>query len=278
MLHKLFEHWPGENGRRVSDTFPASSSWVDDIAHSIPRVSFPFSEPTVFFFVSDAVAFIALYFNFLGPGMSILLIPFSFDFVDALCIATVLGFLCESSHKLGRLWNARRGPGGRGSKVAATEATEKDEVGNNLATGRDVQAGIITASDTEVLPGVAERGGLATDTTLFRSDTLFRPKLLPSSASHTEIPGIAPAPTSPRGEHDLAHGKTMPKNAMLPPIEKKRKIKMPRGAPSATYARLSPGSPAKAGPVAVHWGLALAAAAQLMLSVIRDQTYDTSDD
>ncbi|CAM9779260.1 unnamed protein product, partial [Pylaiella littoralis] len=48
--------------------------------------------------------------NLLMFGMSILLVPFSFDFVDALCIAAVLGFLCEAAGKLKVLpWSAWRG-------------------------------------------------------------------------------------------------------------------------------------------------------------------------
>lgn len=48
------------------------------------------------------------------PGISILLIPLSSDFVDALCIATVLGFLSEAGTK----WLSRYGT--RDNKVSAT--------------------------------------------------------------------------------------------------------------------------------------------------------------
>lgn len=48
-------------------------------------------------------------------GVSILLIPFSFDFVDALCVATVLGFVCAVSNEF-----ISRGMFVTSSKVAAT--------------------------------------------------------------------------------------------------------------------------------------------------------------
>ena len=52
-----------------------------------------------------------MYLHF--AGVSILLIPFSFDFVDALCVATVLGFVCTVSNKI-----VLRGLFNKSSKVA----------------------------------------------------------------------------------------------------------------------------------------------------------------
>lgn len=68
----------------------------------------------------------------LSAGISILLIPFSFDFVDALCIATVLGFLSE----VGEMLVLRQGLRDRSNKVAVEENYEMkadyEETGSSL--------------------------------------------------------------------------------------------------------------------------------------------------
>ena len=238
----------------------------------------------------------------LGPlGMSILLIPLSFDFVNALCIATVLGFLCEVVDKLERLWSARRSNANKVAVTAVTavsDATGKDEI--PLASGPDAEAGEATsrAGDTST-PGVADVLGAAT------TDALLRPKFLSNSKSHSAVLQIASAPVSPTGERaePLPKGSNnnsrSPRNVVLPPIETTKTKKQHereetmthrggRGTPSSSkYVSLSspppPRSPrdqasAPVGPRVVHWGLALVAATQLVLSVVRAQTLDTSDD
>lgn len=200
-------------------------------------------------------------------GISILLIPFSFDFVDALCIATVLGFVCEFGDKLGCMWSARRGSG---IKVVVTAAAAGKEE-SHLAPDPDSEAGVGTTTTGDTSTGVV-------DQVIGTLDALLRPKFIPSCRSHTDILQIASAPTSPRWEHvSPAKGKTPPRNVVLSPIEKKSSTPR-RDISSKPVPPSSPGSPRDvlADPVVVHWGLALVAAVQLVLSVFKDQT--TSDE
>lgn len=195
-------------------------------------------------------------------GISILLIPFSFDFVDALCIATVLGFLCEFGDKLGRRWSARRGNGGTVAVAAMGDMEENHTVSGPVT--------ITTAAGETSTTAAANREFGTTD-------ALLRPKFLPSLRSEAEVLQIASAPASPRGERvPLTKGKTLQRNIVLPPLQIKKESTAPRSDSSPRNVRVSPKRPTDvpAGPVSIHWGLALVAAAQLVLSVIRDQTQD----
>ncbi|CAM9690672.1 unnamed protein product, partial [Hapterophycus canaliculatus] len=58
--------------------------------------------------------------NVLMFGMSILLIPFSFEFVDAVCITTMLGFVCQTMDAIVARVGARR----RGNKVVVSAGGE----------------------------------------------------------------------------------------------------------------------------------------------------------
>lgn len=200
--------------------------------------------------------------------MSILLIPFSFDFVDALCIATVLGFLCEFGDKLGCLWSAGRGGG---NKVAVAVTAGNDETYVTLRPDSETGAATTAAGDTLMSATDREAGGQGAP----------RLKYMTSAKGHQAILGIASAPTSPRGERvPLSQGNGLPRNFVLPPIVTKEKSKSPRGASSSKLTSSSPRSPrgASPGPLVVHWGLALVAAAQLVLSVIKDQVQDSSEE
>lgn len=218
----------------------------------------------------------------LWAGISILLIPLSFDFVNALCIATVLGFFCEQIDRLGRLWSAAR-RGKAINKVAVTGAMGKHET--PLASGPpDAEAGAAKATAGDTSTGVADLEAATADGAL-----LLRPKLLlPSCHSQHDMLQITSAPTTPRGERV----RLMPRNTVLPPIEKKKleRTETPalrRGGPpssrcvtsSPTGAREASSAGPPVAPVVVHWGLALVATMQLVLSVIRDhQTRDASDE
>lgn len=70
---------------------------------------------------TDAVIWARLCIMYLPfAGVSILLIPFSFNFVDALCVAIVLGFICTVSNKI-----ISRGMLAASSKVAVTGTEER---------------------------------------------------------------------------------------------------------------------------------------------------------
>eukprot|EP00752_Nemacystus_decipiens_P005826 g5266.t1 len=208
--------------------------------------------------------------NLLMFGISILLIPFSFDFVNALCIATVLGFLCEVGDKLGRVWSAQTA---KVNKVAVSDDAGKDEL--PVASGADVEALATTATAADTGRGAADLEGST-------KDTLLRSKFIPSFRSLHDISQVASAPTSPRGELvPLGKGRTLPRNVKLPPIKRRERTTTEREGTASMYTSSSPRGPVDAassgGPVMVHWGLALVAAMQLVLSVIRDQAQDTSD-
>lgn len=195
--------------------------------------------------------------------MSILLIPFSFDFVDALSIATVLGFLCESVNKLGRVWSA---PRGSRNKVAISAAPMENQSGNP-----DAEAG--KTSSIENVPTLTKTPSTSNHE---RPSGIFRSK--PPSEDQSAFSGTKTSSTAqpPIGLLRRIESAS-PRNNLLPPLEEKYLARQdtfsPRGKGTAETASAKPSAPA-----AVHWGLALVAVSELLLSVIQDHILNKSDE
>lgn len=192
-------------------------------------------------------------------GVSILLIPFSSDFVDSLCIAAVLGFLCEVGNKLISV-QGRRDSNSRVA-VSAGERTEiqlecdLDELAvAQIGPSKEVDTANPCSSSThetdraraplkhttQTSPDLLERRRTSVNGKELRalhralpSRASFRQSLLLASMSSRNTSLSAPA-GSRRNSHD-----------------------------QATAAPL-------AGPVVLHWGIALVAMTELVLSAIHN--------
>lgn len=76
---------------------------VLDCVQCVPTIRFIFLLLLflyLFVLVLILVILSLLFFLFVLAGIPVILIPFSFDFVDALCVATILGFLCGIGNTL----------------------------------------------------------------------------------------------------------------------------------------------------------------------------------
>ncbi|CAM9440375.1 unnamed protein product [Ectocarpus fasciculatus] len=223
--------------------------------------------------------------NLLMFGMSILLIPFSFDFVDAVCIATVLGFLCEGGdNAVARFGGGTRAGGGGGNKVAVLAAA--DEEGSK--PGTDCEVGETTGKTVPYGLDASRKNSVSATTTA-----------PPLPARRYSTGNFCSAPTSPsreRGRHasNATGGSSLPRSVPLPSNNFLRRVSLlysnnslrrlerittsdgavlhPRrgelleGAMTPSVDNDDAGS--------VHWGLALVALAQLLMSAIDDHIPD----
>ncbi|CAM9446615.1 unnamed protein product, partial [Ectocarpus sp. 12 AP-2014] len=121
--------------------------------------------------------------------MSILLIPFSFDFVDGLCVAVVLGFLCEAGDKLATLGNACRRK--RSRKKVTVSAGEGDGSEEHLGLSHDVEGGARRATSNNTSNAVNNTDNSTVEGLQDIHDALSRPR--------TTSRNVFSAPTSPVG-------------------------------------------------------------------------------
>lgn len=269
------------------------------------------------------------------PGISILLIPLSSEFVDALCIATVLGFLSETGTK----WLSRYGT--IDSKVAATadyEPHPQRRLMNTHSTTLDTRRvlaqrqGNLSSSCELGLSATSSKKSAPFNATAGVSEAPFArlplgekpwggPKTVTASAkplrasSGRRIMSFGPGTPKP--------GRTIPTTTRTPPSPfHELEGEAPRGlsgsVPSFPASVAEPSSKLTSRPVgvfpqtaalvrgdsdmpgregklsdsrgavekatpyplgsqedelrSVHWGLALVASVELVLTVIRDET------
>jgi len=185
------------------------------------------------------------------PGLSILLIPFSFDFVDALCISTVLGFLCESINR--RLWSARCSSN---SKVAISATLGEEHCFNVSSLGSETERGLKTS------PGDAASKPVAKLPSEARASTR-RTEMQESSSANSLF--------GEKKNVEMAD-ETPPRPNSLPSLEETPSQRPLSSSPKDTWSEPS-GRRAS-----VHWGLALVAAFELALSMIRDRMLEDSAD
>ncbi|CAN0022943.1 unnamed protein product [Ectocarpus sp. 6 AP-2014] len=206
--------------------------------------------------------------NLLMFGLSILLIPFSFDFVDAVCIALVLGFLCEAGDKAVVRLGTRVG----GNKVAVLAAEEGEpetdcEVGET--TGKTVPYG---------LDASRKNSASAATVPLTRRHSTGRLYLTPTP------------PFRGHGDARDASGSNLPRSARTSSnlLQKVSSLYSSRPFSKLTLiksgAALHPGSDLGEETVipsahdddtgSVHWGLALVGLVQLLMSAVDDYVSD----
>lgn len=212
--------------------------------------------------------------------MSILLIPFSFDFVDGLCVAVVLGFLCEAGEKLAIVGNACRRK--RSRKRVAVSVGEGDGSEEHLGLSLDVERGARRAISNNTSNAVSNTDNSTAEGLQDIHDALSRPRAgrIIFSAPTSPVGGRARAITDDAvlsTSHALLHVHGRP---VLRDIHTENTVGFSPRRPKPSFERkyLDVAMPEKqpgsqlAGPVAVHWGLALVAVIQLVLSAINDYT------
>lgn len=223
----------------------------------------------------------------LPAGMSILLIPLTFDFVHAICSAAVLGFLCEALDKIVLL---RASPRGTHSKVAVS-AMEGGERGTQSQANLDYRC---------------EEGNLSRSTKARLTVVTNRESTLDKKALHSQLDATkndsdvicvnsAPTTPMPKGGEFAPTGPCQSGDALRHVHGRAVLTKMPSHNPNkpAAILRIPSWSPthkcplpesadrhggtaeaAPAGPAGMHWSLALFATLELVLSAISDWNQD----
>lgn len=269
------------------------------------------------------------------PGISILLIPLSSEFVDALCIATVLGFLSET----GTSWLSRYGT--KDNKAAATAGCEPHPQRRLVNTqNTTLETRMVLAKRQGNLSSSCELGLSATSskkrapfkTTAGLSEAPFAglpPGEKPRGGRKTVTASDKPRPASSGrgvvsfGPDTYKPGRTTPKTIRTPPSPfHEQEWVAPRGRSGSVRSLpasvAEPSSKLTSRPIgifpqsaalvsgdsdmsgrevkesdggravektttyrhesqedehrSVHWGLALIATSELVLTVIRDET------
>ncbi|CAM9349910.1 unnamed protein product [Ectocarpus sp. 8 AP-2014] len=201
--------------------------------------------------------------------MSILLIPFSFDFVDAVCIATVLGFLCEAGDKAVVRLGTRVG-GNKVAVLAADEGKPETDCEVGETTGKTVPYGLDASRKTSVSAAAT----------------------VPPTRRHTTGPLYLTPTSTLRGHGDGrdVSDSNLPRSARTSSnlLQKMSFLYSSRSFPKLTLmksgAALHPGSDLGEETVtpsahdddtgSVHWGLALVGVMQLLMSAVDDYISD----
>lgn len=248
---------------------------------------------------------------YLCTGVSILVIPFSFAFVDALCIATVLGFLCDLSSTFMSM------PRGGGNKVAATDVDDAKSLSQRPYQRRQKgipEGGAVSASTCAPaivhtprndkaskewrLPGIGSpacksplaAGGRPTMSSLIPIEKL--PPRIVTSPRLLRQAGVRSPPTpmmrspikSPRGAGGTIYASTASLHSTRRTLSPSRRIDS--GKPGRGNSALSPHGHGMSSPRSitsvgtstgthhVHWVLALLASVQLIFKIFYDETQD----
>lgn len=232
--------------------------------------------------------------------MSILLIPFSFDFVDALCIAAVIGFLCETVDMLVLRWGDRRGARNNKVAISAPERGEREkkqsdailecEGGEHTRLTGTRSIGVVAdrgSSDKQARSGSIDKQAQSQTSDLLVTNNDLR---MVRTHSAPFSPTLGGRPSSPKdllqkyGTPRHGHGRITlskiqparsPKRLSLikQPQSWPLKHKHPSTASGGENVR-DKADAALAGRVAMHWILALVATLELVLSAISDRTQD----
>jgi len=180
-------------------------------------------------------------------GVSILLIPFSFDFVDSLCIATVLGFVCEVGDTI-LLRQSRH------VKIAVFD-----------------QRGTAEEEEEAKLAEQAEQGAQTPPAKSSTQRKRRQSSATPASpGEHGESPVVADGAEILQARAARASfGKALISLHYSNTSGGRRTSRTSGG--SFTYHRATSENTSTVGPNSVHWGMALAATLQLALSAISDK-------
>lgn len=230
--------------------------------------------------------------------MLVLLIPFSFDFVDALCIAAVLGFLCENVDTLVSLGSAGRSasnkvavsvPEGEGETQSGASLDYEDGLPTTTVTGSPVVTNWESNSKKTLrskLPPLVGRDAciMRLPPLVGRDPCIMRISSAPTSPISDRGQG---ASRGPRHKYDIlrhVHGRGVLENTQPQQQQKPGPLmrltswssapKYPSTAPGASSRDKVEAAAALPGANRVHWALALVAMLELVLSGINDQTQD----
>lgn len=210
-------------------------------------------------------------------GMSLMLIPFSFDFATVVCIAVTLGYLCETLEKaFSRLGTDGDGMGGRGDAVRTGESRSQPDRETRVATAwpgpgpeerrSSLNLSINASGSHTAAPPVSPSSAVAA-TAMLASPLPNQPR--PSTGlpnSENTNPGASNfSQRSLRSGHqsNRSHGRSEPVRRMSS-CRSGRAVSPPSVQPeSATSLPRAP---------SVHWSLAAVAALVLVLSRILDSS------
>lgn len=167
-----------------------------------------------------------------AAGISILLIPFSFDFVDSLCIAAVLGFLCRTGDALVSLRHQSR------RRLSSTVAVsdERDTAQELLGDGSLLAMGEATA------------------------------------AANARAEPFLTSPARPSFSRALLYLHSVNSSGRQQTGTQRSGGTMSRRCSASRSAVEESAPPGSGG--GMHWGIALAAAFELVLSAISDKVRD----
>eukprot|EP00752_Nemacystus_decipiens_P012202 g10818.t1 len=188
-------------------------------------------------------------------GVSILLIPFTFNFVDSLCMAAVLGFLCEVLDKL----IARRGRRYSGSSArVAVYAGDRGEMQLD-SYGAEAEGQYGPEVDEKPKRSCSSRSLSARTSSLPRSERQgLERRLTSTTALEFE------AANEKKRSRSLAPRVSFGKRALLSSMSSRNSTR----GPGLSQPVDSGGATPYTGPIGLHWGVALVAAAEIVLSAI----------
>lgn len=188
-----------------------------------------------------------------------MLIPFSFDFVDSLCIATVLGFICEigdmlilrqSRHVKVAVWDER----GEAEGGHAEQAERVEQGSLNPAAKPSTQRNRRQSSATSAPPTEHGESLVATD----GGAELFQE----ACAARISFSGLLMSMHSSQ----MSGRRRSASRRSVGSLQRQRSA-------SETAGRTNP---RPFGPHGIHWGIALAAILQLALSAISGKIQNES--
>lgn len=214
-----------------------------------------------------------------ATGMPMLLIPFSFDFANAVCIAVLLGFFCEATEimfsRLSALGGNYDGPG------STAAVRDHDEEGKSEL---ECETGEPTTTTTAGGEGPRSQDGISYSTSASLASRYGAPPIGPTRAAPSELPFQRPRRAGP----DDAESESVGSRGWSPSLKPLRggllmmqsKVSRDRSSGSTTRrvpsrkaarprpARAEEETPLPQAASSVHWSLAAAAASGLVISAI----------
>lgn len=200
------------------------------------------------------------------------MIPFSFDFVDSLCIATVLGFLCEVGDKLNTRqalirygWNKVAVSAGGGDEQGKGEDDEKATDCDSVSLKKRTSAIQLSPSEdrtTQRDPRVA-RHAHRRRTVCTSTPSLPHPEQERAGSDRTVPVSQASLRTHP-SRHILRRGSDMSRTTLGTAMSSRSLLPQLRSTRRRSSQPTDPVSPP------LHWALALVALAELVLSAVNN--------
>lgn len=196
------------------------------------------------------------------PGISILLIPFSFDFVDALCIAAVLGFTRDKIDELNGVDFRQFFFRGGENKLAVPAAEDEQKV--------DCETGSLSSLSVLTKSMVANKGLRPGHGRLVRRHTMMHISSAPQGPVSMErqvgADAMQPSTNGPLqmyGPHRILKGLSRRSGSLSLP--------RPSLNSSGLLVKPDPSLQVDDHSTSLHWALAVAATLQLVLSAVSNQ-------